>query len=252
MTTNDRRALVLALGGTISMTGMQGRDVSPRLGSRDVVAGLGEGIIVEPRDVRTVPGAHLSFADVLGLTETIRTAADDDYAGMVITQGTDSIEETAFALDLLVGNDITVVVTGAMRNASAAGADGPANVSDALAVAVDPQCRGIGTLVVLNGEIHAAGLVRKAHTVAPSAFESHPGALGWVSEGMPNILLVPGARRSIPRVEPPWQTIPRVDLVTATADADASMLDHLLDDLPNGLVVKVSAPVTLRRLHTRR
>ncbi len=236
---NARRALLLGLGGTISMTGAQGRGVSPTLGSHDLVAGIAGAITVEPRDLRTAPGAHLSFADVLDAAAMIRSAAADGFDGVVVTQGTDTIEETAFALDLLVGDDITVVVTGAMRNASAPGADGPANVSDALAVAVDRTCRGIGTLVVMNGEVHAASLVRKAHSVSPSAFESHPGALGWVSEGVPTLLLLPCARQSVPRTEPPWpQRLPRVEMISAVLDADASMLDRLREDLPDALVVQ--------------
>ena len=101
-------------------------------------------------------------------------------------QGTDTIEESAFILDLLVGGDRPVVVTGAMRGADAPGADGPANLLAALQVLASPAAHGLGTLVVLNDEIHAARFVQKAHTALPSAFASPlAGPIGLVAEGRP-------------------------------------------------------------------
>ena len=101
-------------------------------------------------------------------------------------QGTDTIEESAFILDLLVGGDRPVVMTGAMRGADAPGADGPANLLAAARVAASPEARGLGTLVVLNYDIHAARFVQKAHTALPSAFASPlVGPLGLVAEGRP-------------------------------------------------------------------
>jgi L-asparaginase len=108
------------------------------------------------------------------------------FDGAVVIQGTDTIEESAFLLDVLVPAPKPVVVTGAMRGADAPGADGPANLLAAARVAASPEARGSSTLVVLNYDIHAARFVQKSHTALPSAFASPLiGPLGVVAEGWP-------------------------------------------------------------------
>ncbi|MDP1142399.1 asparaginase domain-containing protein, partial [Klebsiella pneumoniae] len=90
--------------------------------------------------------------------------------GVVVVQGTDTLEETAFLLDLACAPGTPVVVTGAMRRPDLPGADGPANLAAALAVAADPGCAGLGVLAVLADEIHAARHVRKTHTTSVATF----------------------------------------------------------------------------------
>lgn len=112
-----------------------------------------------------------------------------DISGAVVVQGTDTIEETAFLLDLLVDSDKPVVVLGAMRGAEAPGADGPANLLAGVITVASEAARGLGTLVVLNDTIHAARFVQKASTMLPSAFQSPgTGPLGFVVEGEARII----------------------------------------------------------------
>lgn len=166
----------------------------PSLRAEDLVAavpGLAEVASVRTESFRQVPGAHLTLEDVVALAEKIRRElAGGELGGIVITQGTDTLEEVAFALDLLVPEQPPVVVTGAMRAAHLAGADGPANLLDAVSVALSPRLRGLGTVVVLGGEIHAARPVVKGHTQSPAAFVSPlAGPLGWIAKGRPRLAL---------------------------------------------------------------
>lgn len=188
-----RHVAVFSLGGTIAMTSGRGGGVVPALTAADLVAavpGLAEsGIAVHVNDFRTVPGACLGFDDLAELVVAAGRAVADGADGVVITQGTDTIEETAFALDLLWDFDTPLVVTGAMRNPTLAGADGPANLLAAVTVATTPAARGLGCLVVLNDEIHAARWVRKTHTSNTAAFRSpNTGPVGLLAEGRARIL----------------------------------------------------------------
>lgn len=192
----DRRVAVFSLGGTIAMTsGTQG-GVVPALSADDLVAavpGLTDiGIAVEVYDFRKLPGASLSFDDLFALASAARRAVNDGVDGVVVTQGTDTIEETSFALDLLWACNAPLVVTGAMRNPTMAGADGPANLLAAVTVAASAAARRMGCLVVLGDEIHAARWVRKTHGTSPAAFRSpDAGPVGLVAEGRPRILTRP-------------------------------------------------------------
>jgi L-asparaginase len=133
------RVSVFTLGGTIAMQTASGGAVTPTLSAADLLAavpGLDDaGVELTVQDVANKPGASLSFSDVFALADTISAALDDGCAGAVVIQGTDTIEETAYLLDLLVASDAPVAVTGAMRNPSLAGPDGPANILAAIRVA---------------------------------------------------------------------------------------------------------------------
>jgi L-asparaginase len=118
---------------------------------------------------------------------------------VVVVQGTDPIEEVAYALHLLGSTGLSFVVTEAMRHASSHGADGPANLADAIATAAEPRWRDLGVPVVLGGTIHSAGLARKGNTALPDAFVSWPGPLGVVHEGRVRLDLVAAQRP--PRIE---------------------------------------------------
>jgi L-asparaginase len=184
-----------------------------------------------------VPGAHLTLADVVALAAEIDVELESGADGVVVTQGTDTLEEVAFGLDLLVRSDKPVVVTGAMRAPHLAGADGPANVLAAVQAAASPRLRGVGTVVVLNGEIHAARLVVKGHTQSPDAFASPlAGRLGWVAEGTARLALTPAAR---PALGLPRELAPgRVALVTASLGDDGGLLAAAAGGGYDGVVVE--------------
>lgn len=183
------RLLVLSLGGTITMVPDSSGGIAPKLGAAELVASvpaLAEVAEIEAHSPFRLPSPSLTPANLVEVARRIEEGFASGFDGAVVIQGTDTIEESAFILDLLVGGDKPVVVTGAMRGADAPGADGPANLLAAAVVAASPEARGLGTLAVLNYDIHAARFVQKSHTALPSAFSSPlMGPLGVVAEGRP-------------------------------------------------------------------
>src|SRR3954468_1392969 len=155
-----RRVRILGAGGTISMTGAS---ATPELDAEALVEALPG---LEGRDGLTartlynVPSAHLRLADQLSICREARDAARRGI-GVVVTHGTDTLEETAMLCDIINDAEAPVVFTGAIRPASAPGADGPANLVDAVSVAASEGAAGHGVLVVFGGEIHHARVVRK-------------------------------------------------------------------------------------------
>jgi L-asparaginase len=227
---SQKKILLLSLGGTITMTGGSGPGITPTLGADDLVRavpGLDRVAALETASPFRVPGPSLSFADLTGVAALLEERLGGDCDGAVVVQGTDTIEETAFLFDLLVRSDKPVVVTGAMRGAETAGADGPANLLAAATVAAEPASRGLGTLVVLNDQVHAARFVRKSHTALPSAFASPlAGPLGLVAEGRATILMRPARTPQVP-VAAGQSERPRVALVRIALDDDGRMLRAL-------------------------
>jgi L-asparaginase len=227
-----RRVAVLGLGGTIAMSAGTGGAV-PALAAEQLLAAVpglsGTGITVTARDVRRLPGASLTFEDVAVAAAAVRTELAAGADGVVLVQGTDTIEETSYLLDLGHPGRQPVVVTGAMRNSSLAGADGPANLLGAVQVAADPLLRDQGVLVVMADEIHAARRVRKTHTSSPATFRSPvAGPVGYLVEGRPRLLSRLGHRTVVPPPAPGARR-PRVGLVTITFSDDGELLRGLAD-----------------------
>lgn len=222
------RITLIGTGGTITMTpGPMG--VVPTLSAQDVIDAvptLARHALIEAVSYSMKPGASLALEDLVAIAALIDARAEAGANGAVVTQGTDTIEETAFVLDLLVHSNVPVVVTGAMRPASALGADGPANLLAAVLVASHPSSAGQGALVVLNDEIHAARYVRKCHSVRPSAFDSPgAGALGAVLEQQ--AVFHWRLQRSAPLQRPEALQAFPVALLAVTLGDDGRMLDAL-------------------------
>jgi L-asparaginase len=182
------RVLLVSTGGTITMTSHAGGGIAPALRGEDLVQAIPSLGAIADLDVvtfSTKPGASLTLADLVEIAALIDGRLEAGCSGAVVVQGTDTIEETAFVFDLLVQSPRPVIVTGARRGAGAPGADGPANLLAAVSVAASPAMTGLGAMVVLNDDIHAARYVTKADTARPDAFASpSAGLLGRVAENV--------------------------------------------------------------------
>lgn len=229
-----RRVSVFSLGGTIASTSTPGSTsggVAPQLDAADLVRAvpqLQETAALETVAFRQVPSSDLTLRDLTQLAAEIRTRFGNGADGAVVLQGTDTIEETSFALDLLVAGPQPVVVTGAMRNPTLAGPDGPANLLAAVQVAAAPAAAGVGAMVVFNDEIHAARFVRKGHTSSPSTFRSvTAGPIGWVVEGRPRIGLRPAALDREVLTGPGAGDGPAVALLTCALGDDLRLVGEL-------------------------
>lgn len=236
------KVTVISLGGTIAMTHAGEGGVTPTLEGLDLVAvpGLEDVAELSAVSFRQLPSAHMTLEDVIALSGELIRHIDEGTDGIVVTQGTDTLEEVAFALDVLLERDTPVVVTGAMRNPTLPGADGPANLLAAVQVAASAQAWGLGTLVVFNDEIHAAHYVQKTHTTSTATFRSPlTGPLGWVVEGRVRILNRPIKR---PRISlapggTPGAIVP-VALLTMSLGDDGRSIDLVQQAGYGGLVVE--------------
>lgn len=234
------RISLLALGGTIAMSRSRPTaGLSPALDAADLieaVPGIADAADVTPRSVRSKPGASLSFDDLRAALAAALAAVADGADGVVLTQGTDTIEETAYLLDLWWPRGAPLVVTGAMRSFSQPGSDAPANLLDAVATAAMPRASDAGVLVTMAGEIHAARYVRKSHSAHPGAFTSPGlGPVGVVAEGRATIRVRVPVFDALPR---PVEGIhPRVAVVESLLGDDGHHLSLVADGGYDGIVL---------------
>ena len=240
------RLLLLATGGTIAGSA----DDSATL--NDYTAGVlgGDALLaavpqlqnlatISVEQVANVDSADLLFEHWRALVERIRDAfaADPELAGVVITHGTNTLEETAWLLQLLIDDPRPVVLVGAMRPATALSADGPLNLFHAIQVAVSSAARSQGVLVVMDGQIHAAKAVTKISTQGVSAFASPgSGPLGWVDDHGVHLNAVPESRpKPLAQLQLPkhW---PGVAIVYGCVDPSVDGITALLGAGVQGLV----------------
>lgn len=239
----SEKIAVLSLGGTIAMAGAGERGVMPSLDAKMLVEAVPQLLDVAEIDAASflqVASPEIDFGHVESLAGEIEQRLEAGADGVVITQGTDSIEETSFALDRLIASDAPVVVTGAMRNPTMPGADGPANLLGAVQVAASKTARGLGTVVYFNDQIHAARYVQKRHTASPAAFVSPlTGPIGWIGEGTVRIPHRPERRSNIPRatlsINAPVDA--PVALLAQSMGDDGRLVDAAIDAGYRGIVV---------------
>jgi len=230
-----KKILVLHTGGTISMQAdATGAVVTSQDNPMNHVSNPLEGIEVHTLDFFNLPSPHIKPNHMLALYHKIKEEADN-YDGVVITHGTDTLEETAYFLDTMKIPPIPIVLTGAMRSSNELGSDGVYNYLSALRVASDDKAADKGVLVVMNDEIHAAKYVTKTHTTNVSTFQTPThGPLGLIMKQ--EILYFKTAE---PRVR---FDLEHIQGLVPIISAYAGMTDELIDMLDleqlDGLVIQ--------------
>jgi L-asparaginase len=239
--------VVLATGGTIAGASPSATGASYTSGRLSVEALLEA--VPQLAELAELSGEQVAAIGSQDITDAIWLAlacrateltARDDVQGVVITSGTDTIEETAFFLSLIVHTPKAMVLTGAMRPASALSADGPLNLYNAVAVAADPRARGKGVLVVANDKIHGARSVVKANTTVVDTLQSPGrGLVGTVHFGEARYFRDPVRSRTDAR---PFtvegvEALPRVEVVYAHAGMDGKMIEAAVANGARGIVV---------------
>jgi L-asparaginase len=248
MTRRPRVALVTT-GGTIDSLGEDRLDLAwyierdRRLGPGELLRGIPEVARiadVEEAPFRRLPSHALTTQDWLDLLRTVHALLDSGHDGVVVTHGTNTLEETAYFLTLTLKSDRPVVLVGAMRPASALGADGYLNLLRAIQVAAEPGSRGRGALVVLNDAIFAARDVTKTATYRVQAFRSRDlGPLGYADADGRVVYYHRPERRHTPDTEfdvRGLEALPRVDVVLSYVGADGALIDAAVAAGARGLV----------------
>lgn len=239
------RLALLTTGGTIAAvadrraatTGYRIGDAGPAT-LLDGLVELDEVATMLPEAFAAVQSIDVTPEFMLRLAQRVAALLSrEDIDGVVVAHGTDTMEETAWFLHLTVRTTKPIVLTGAMRPASALSADGPMNLLSAVTVAADPAARGRGVLVVLNDRIHGARLVRKAHTTAPDAFKG--GEIGLIAGGRPIFVAsVEGRHTSASGFDATaLGSLPIVEIVLAYAGASTAPIEATRQGGAAGLVI---------------
>jgi L-asparaginase len=235
------KVMILSTGGTIAMDrtstsehpvpSLKGQDFQQRLAQH-----LPDDLEVSAEDIINIPSAHISLRNIQKISQTVnRYASREEWDGMVITHGTDTMEESAYFIHLCYAGSLPVVYTGAMRSANETGYDGLRNLLSSIQVASSPQAANLGALIVINEQIHSAGELRKLHTQRVDAFQSPPyGPVGEIAFG--KVSIARSVTRPSPVLEPRYAT--PVPLVPLTADFEEALLDAIQEMSPKGIVIE--------------
>ncbi|EJF00186.1 asparaginase [Liquorilactobacillus mali] len=229
--------LILHTGGTIAMSQNEDGGVAPNSANpldtfkNPFIGKLN--LITE--DVFNLPSPHIGPAEMLILEKRILQAASENIDGVVVTHGTDTLEETAYFLDLTVPNDFPVVVTGAMRSANEIGSDGLHNFQTAIQTAASDEAKNKGVLVVMNDEIHTARYVTKTHTTNVATFRTPTfGPIGLVTKN--RVLFY--EQLLLNDYHPIEHVVNHVYLIKAYAGMDPEILEFMDNEETNGIVIE--------------
>jgi L-asparaginase len=241
------KIVILATGGTIAGAAATGTQAGYTSGAVTIdamlaaVPGIKDFANIKGEQISNVGSQDMTFDIMLTLAKRINVLlSQNDVDGVVITHGTDTMEETAFFLNLVVKSDKPVVMVGSMRPSTAVSADGPLNLFNAIGVAVDPNARGRGVMVVMNDWIHGAHSLTKTSTTAIQTFMSPlRGLVGISSYGKNDFYNTPLWKHTttsefdISNVS----KLPRVDILYACADMSADLIDASAAHGAKGIVI---------------
>ena len=235
-----RKIAVIFNGGTISMkVDPKIKAAVPSLTGEEImhmVTGIEEYATVVSYNFSSVPSPHMTMEKIMELRKfTMKILEMEDVDGVVITHGTDTMEETAYLFDLTIRTDKPIVFTGAMRSGSELGYDGPSNLAQSIVTAASESSRGLGVLVCLNSELNSASEVTKTNSVALNAFRTPSfGPLGMVDNNRVIYYRSIGDKQ--------FQEIEtlntKVDLIKTVAGMDSSYLKFLVEKGSEGIVIE--------------
>jgi len=239
--------VILATGGTIAGAAATGTQSAYTSGAVTIdamlnaVPGIKDLANIKGEQISNVGSQDMTFDIMLTVAKRINELLPtNDVDGIVITHGTDTMEETAYFLNLVVKSDKPVVLVGSMRPSTAVSADGPLNLYNAVAVAGDPRSRGRGVLVVMNDLIHAAHSLTKTSTTDVQTFMSPlRGVVGVVSYGKSDFYNTPPWKHTTQSEFDVSQVtkLPRVDIIYACADMSPDLIDASVNNGAKGIII---------------
>lgn len=234
------KVAVIFNGGTISMkVDPRIHAAVPKLSGEEIMAmvtGIERHAEIECFTFSNLPGPHITPEKMMELSIYVQKILKrEDIDGVVVTHGTDTLEETAYFLDLTIKSEKPVIVTGSMRNSSELGYDGPANLSASICTAISEGAKGRGVMVCLNDELNCASEVTKTHSMKLDTFQSPEfGPIGIVDNN--EVLFY---RNILDKIYIPTKKIEtRVDLIKCTAGIDSKMIDFLVGSGSKGIVIE--------------
>ena len=235
-----KKIAIIFNGGTISMKiDEKIKAAVPSLSAEEIMSmipGVEEYAEIEAYTFSSMPSPHMTLETMLKLSKfTTELVEREDIDGVVITHGTDTLEETAYLLDLTVRTKKPVVVTGAMRSGSELGYDGPFNLATSICTAISDEAVGRGVLVCFNGELNSASEVTKANSMALNAFRTpNFGPIGIVDND--NVIFYRDANHS--EKYDVSEIKKQVALIKCVVDMDSSYIDYLIEKGCGGIVIE--------------